>query len=62
CSSDHHHHLVCRGCGRTVEVSGTAVETWTRRVAEAEGYVEVSHSLELVGTCAACARSGTLDR
>ena len=28
CSNGHHHHLVCRTCGRTVEVSGPAVEKW----------------------------------
>ena len=27
CSQGHHHHLVCRACGRTVEVEGPAVET-----------------------------------
>ena len=26
CSPQHHHHLVCRACGRTVEVAGPAVE------------------------------------
>jgi len=25
CSTSHHHHLVCRNCGRTVEVEGPAV-------------------------------------
>ena len=25
-SDDHHHHLVCRECGRTVEIEGPAVE------------------------------------
>ena len=62
CSQGHHHHLVCRVCGHTVEVSGTAVEDWTRRVAREEGFVDVSHSLELLGKCADCAVSGTLDR
>ncbi len=28
CSPEHHHHLVCRSCGRTVEIAGPAVETW----------------------------------
>jgi len=29
-SADHHHHLVCRRCGRAVEIEGPAVETHTR--------------------------------
>jgi Fur family transcriptional regulator, ferric uptake regulator len=55
CGTGHHHHLVCRDCGRTVEIEGREVERWTRRVAEAEGFVDVDHTVEIVGTCAACA-------
>jgi Fur family ferric uptake transcriptional regulator len=55
CSSGHHHHLVCRHCGRTVEVEGPAVERWAERVADEHGFVEVSHTIEVFGTCAACA-------
>ncbi|HZB47537.1 MAG TPA: Fur family transcriptional regulator [Mycobacteriales bacterium] len=56
CGTDtHHHHLVCRACGRTVEISGREVERWTRQVAEAEGFVDIDHTVEIVGTCAACA-------
>mgnify|MGYP001240363927 CR=1 FL=1 len=55
CSEGHHHHLVCRGCGRTVEVAGPAVESWAERVAAQHGFVEVSHTLEIFGTCPDCA-------
>ncbi|MGY4710559.1 Fur family transcriptional regulator [Mycolicibacterium sp. CBM1] len=55
CSApDHHHHLVCRRCGSTVEVSGREVEAWAAEVAEAHGFTEVSHTIELFGTCADC--------
>ena len=54
CSDSHHHHLVCRLCGATVEVEGPAVESWTSKVAAQHGYSDVSHTLELFGTCAAC--------
>jgi Fur family ferric uptake transcriptional regulator len=56
CSGGHHHHLVCRSCGRTVEVEGPAVERWADRVASEHGFVDVSHTLEVFGTCASCAR------
>jgi Fur family ferric uptake transcriptional regulator len=56
CSGGHHHHLVCRSCGRTVEVEGPAVERWADRIAEEHGFVEVSHTLEVFGTCPACAQ------
>jgi Fur family ferric uptake transcriptional regulator len=54
CSGGHHHHLVCRSCGRTVEVSGPAVERWASSVAEQHGFREVSHDLEIFGTCSNC--------
>ena len=50
----HHHHLVCRSCGATVEIDGPAVESWADRLAEQHGYDEVSHTLEIFGRCAAC--------
>jgi Fur family transcriptional regulator, ferric uptake regulator len=56
CSEGHHHHLVCRACGSTVEVAGPAVESWADRVAAQHGYADVSHTLEIFGTCPACAR------
>ena len=51
CSGGHHHHLVCRECGRTVEVEGPAVERWATRVADEHGFRDVSHTLEIFGTC-----------
>lgn len=57
CSSGHHHHLVCRVCGRTVEVEGAAVESWADRVAAQHGFVDIAHTLEIFGTCPECAAS-----
>lgn len=54
CSDGHHHHLVCRTCGRTVEVSGPAVERWAEAVAADNGFRDVSHDLEIFGTCDRC--------
>ncbi|KWX00119.1 transcriptional repressor [Carbonactinospora thermoautotrophica] len=54
CSRSHHHHLVCRRCGRTVEVEGPAVERWAEKVADEHGYTDVSHQVEIFGTCPAC--------
>jgi Fur family ferric uptake transcriptional regulator len=55
CSSGHHHHhLVCRSCRRTVEVEGPAVESWTDKVSAENGFSDVQHTLEIVGTCSDC--------
>lgn len=57
CSGQHHHHhLVCRKCGATVEVAGRDVEAWAAEVAAENGFSEVSHTIEIFGTCAACRR------
>lgn len=55
CSTGHHHHLVCRQCGRTVEVESRLVERWATTVAATHGFVEAEHTVELSGTCAGCA-------
>jgi Fur family ferric uptake transcriptional regulator len=57
CSTTHHHHLVCRSCGRTVEVEGPAVETWADRVAAQHDFTDVSHTIEVFGVCAGCAEA-----
>ncbi|HEV7196072.1 MAG TPA: Fur family transcriptional regulator [Pedococcus sp.] len=54
CSTGHHHHLVCRRCGRTVEVEGAAVETWAKSVSADHGFTDVDHTVEIVGLCADC--------
>jgi Fur family transcriptional regulator, ferric uptake regulator len=54
CSATHHHHLVCRSCGRTVEVEGPTVESWADAVAGDHGFTDVSHTLEIFGTCPTC--------
>lgn len=54
CSSGHHHHLVCRECGRTVEVEGPAVERWASRVSAEHGFTDVTHQMEIFGVCSTC--------
>jgi Fur family ferric uptake transcriptional regulator len=47
----HHHHLVCRRCGYTVEVEGPEVEAWAERVAADAGFANVNHTVEIFGDC-----------
>jgi Fur family transcriptional regulator, ferric uptake regulator len=51
----HHHHLVCRSCGRTVELEGPDVERWADQQATEHGFTDVNHTFEIFGTCANCA-------
>lgn len=52
----HHHHLVCRDCGATVEVEDQAVESWAAGVAADHGYTDLTHTVEVFGRCPACAQ------
>jgi Fur family transcriptional regulator, ferric uptake regulator len=55
CSPTHQHRLVCRTCGRTVEVEGPAVERWADRIAAEHRFTDVAHTIEIFGTSTSCA-------
>ncbi|SFS10803.1 zinc uptake regulator, Fur family [Agrococcus baldri] len=55
CTPTHHHHLICRSCGRTVELEAAAVERWAGQVAAEHGFVELEHTVDIFGLCGECA-------
>lgn len=55
---EHHHHLVCRTCGHTVEIDGPGVESWAEQVGTSHGFDDVEHTVELSGRCAVCRAAG----
>jgi Fur family ferric uptake transcriptional regulator len=55
CHSDqHHHHVVCRQCGRGTEVELPDLEQWAESTAAELGYTDVSHTVEIFGVCSNC--------
>lgn len=54
CTAEHHHHLVCRLCGKTIEVDSPVVESWAEDVAARHGFRDIKHTLEIDGICPAC--------
>lgn len=54
-TAGHHHHLICRRCGNTVEIEARAVEQWARDVAAENGFSEAEHVVDIFGVCAECA-------
>jgi len=54
CGEAHHHHLVCRSCGSTVEIEGSSVEKWAEAVAQEHRFREVGHTVEIFGLCSKC--------
>ena len=57
-STGHHHHLICRRCGKTVEIEASAVEKWARDVAAENGFRDAEHLVDIFGVCAECASAG----
>lgn len=54
--NSHHHHLICRTCGVTVEIEANEVEEWAKDVAARHGFTAPHHIVDVFGLCADCAR------
>lgn len=54
CTPGHHHHLICRNCGHSVEVTISSLEAEVAKLAALNGFAEVEHELEFYGTCSDC--------
>lgn len=53
-STGHHHHLICRSCGTTVEIQATDVEEWAQRTASEHGFTQAEHVVDIFGLCMTC--------
>ena len=53
-STGHHHHLICRNCGLTVEIEASEVEAWARKTAADHGFTQAQHVVDVFGLCADC--------
>lgn len=62
CGHEHHHHLLCRSCGRVERVRDCLLDDWARTVGESHGFTDVEHRAELVGLCGACAGGASRSR
>ncbi|HEY5520035.1 MAG TPA: Fur family transcriptional regulator [Candidatus Limnocylindrales bacterium] len=51
---EHHHHVVCRRCARSVEVADQGLQAVVQQIGAKSGYVIESHRLELYGLCPEC--------
>jgi Fur family ferric uptake transcriptional regulator len=56
CGTDHHHHLICRKCGKTVEIEAHEVEAWADDVAKAHGFSRPTHTIDIFGDCENCSQ------
>jgi Fur family transcriptional regulator, ferric uptake regulator len=53
-TGEHHHHLVCRSCGHSVEIGSEAVEAWAEQTADRHGFTAITHMAEVYGLCREC--------
>ncbi len=53
---DHHHHLVCDGCGATTPFEDEALERAISRLSRRTEYAVQAHDVTLHGTCPDCQR------
>jgi Fur family ferric uptake transcriptional regulator len=53
-AADHHHHLVCTGCGSVEDFSDCGVDAVSKALAGRTNYEIQAHRLELYGLCPAC--------
>ncbi|MFM6971610.1 MAG: Fur family transcriptional regulator [Rhodoluna sp.] len=57
CTATHHHHLICRDCGLTLEFEASKLEKWADSIAGEHGFTDPSHTLDIFGICKACRSS-----
>jgi Fur family ferric uptake transcriptional regulator len=50
----HHHHFVCRNCGKLIPFEDEELERALRRIARREGLAMEAHDVTLRGLCADC--------
>jgi len=53
----HHHHFVCRRCGREVDFNDQSLERSLASIAQAHQFKLEGHQVELSGLCPACAQA-----
>ena len=54
--NSHHHHLICRNCGLTVEIEADEVEAWAHKVAAQNGFTQANHVVDVFGLCGSCSQ------
>ena len=51
----HHHHLVCRSCGYTVDIQDDQLEQWIAEISQRYQFSDIEHMADIFGLCVNCA-------
>jgi Fe2+ or Zn2+ uptake regulation protein len=52
--AEHHHHLTCADCGKTIAMNEGELESIITRLAAAHNFKPTAHQIEIQGLCADC--------
>ena len=58
CERAHHHHAICTGCGRALDVDDQGLSDVLATIGSRSGFRVTTHRLEIFGLCAACQAAG----
>ena len=54
CEPTHHHHAICKKCGRVDEIACEAIERLAKDLSSHHGFELDDHDMEFLGRCASC--------
>lgn len=52
--SDHHHHLTCTSCGKTISINESELEHLISKLANEYHFSPSAHQIEIQGLCQVC--------
>ncbi|MGY0373867.1 Fur family transcriptional regulator [Clostridium sp. JNZ J1-5] len=55
CNDCHHHHVICKNCGKTETIDFCPLQDIESKINE-DGFVVTDHKLELYGYCKSCTK------
>ena len=58
CERTHHHHAICTGCGRALDVDDQGLADVLAAIGRRSGFRVTTHRLEIFGLCASCQAAG----
>jgi Fur family transcriptional regulator, ferric uptake regulator len=61
--TEHHHHLLCTGCGKVLDVTPTpafeqAMAKYLDGLSAVNGFIGLDHRLDVLGACSDCRKQG----
>jgi Fur family transcriptional regulator, ferric uptake regulator len=57
--TEHHHHLTCTNCGRTIALNEAHLERFIEDIASKHDFVVTAHQIEIQGLCPVCQKTVT---